>query len=318
MSSESNPSAHKHRQPHGGWWLWLILGLMSLSTLVCWAVIELNRPVTFLVLGSDRRAGSIMPSRSDSIFVLRTDPQQHVIRGLALPRDLYVPITGIPLRHKRDRINTALFWGDYYATDGGLDAACRTIGDQIGAPINGAIEVSFFFVEKLIDTLGGVEIYFDKPAADQTFHLLDGQPSPLRFEAGWNFLDGKRALQFVRLRKCDTDFGRMNRNQQLADTLAERLRAPANWLKLPGLLPTLARETDTNLGFMDSLRIAWALYRCGARKIQWDFIGKERVCPAITPRKAQVLVPEPGILKLAGRRLLGEPEHFARAEGGSR
>jgi LCP family protein required for cell wall assembly len=270
-----------------------------------------NQPITLLLLGSDRRFSN-GPSRSDSIFVLRADPQHKTIRGLCLPRDLYVPLQGLPVR-RTAKLNAALFYGDYYSKSEGIPAACETVSDLIGVPVDGTVVVHFGLLEKLVDSIGGVEIYFENPVMDPHFFCMTGGNSyVLRFEAGWNYLNGRRALEYVRMRKPDTDFGRMKRNRQLLNLIMARLRSPKSWLGLSRLVPQLPSEIDTDTGPFSWLRIAWAFGRCVSNGIIWDSIDKQDLLPGVIHTGAQVLMPEPGVLKAAGRILTDDqPLHFA-------
>jgi len=63
--------------------------------------------VNILVLGTDRRAGDVGPSRTDTIIVLTVDPGNQTAGMLSIPRDLWVSIPG----HSENRINTAHFLG---------------------------------------------------------------------------------------------------------------------------------------------------------------------------------------------------------------
>ena len=63
-----------------------------------------NQPAVGLVIGSDKRAGDgPNDSRSDTLMLVRIDPQTHYISLLSLPRDLWVDIPG----HGQERLNTA-------------------------------------------------------------------------------------------------------------------------------------------------------------------------------------------------------------------
>ena len=294
------------------YWIALTLIPVLTVTLLLGILISLfNQPITLLLLGSDRRSSN-GPSRSDSIFVLRADPRHRTIRGLCLPRDLYVPLQGLPVR-RTAKLNAALFYGDYYSKSEGIPAACETVSDLIGVPVDGTVVVHFGLLEKLVDSIGGVEIYFENPVMDPHFYYMTGGNSyVLRFEAGWNYLNGRRALDYVRMRKPDTDFGRMKRNRQLLNLIMARLRSPPSWLGLPRLIPQLPSQIDTDTGPLSWLRIAWAFGRCASNGITWDSIDKQDLLPSVIHTGAQVLVPEPGVLKEAGRILMGDqPLHLA-------
>ena len=56
----------------------------------------LSRPTTTLLMGTDHadRADRSDANRSDSIMLVRTDPDKHRISYLSIPRDLRVDIPG--------------------------------------------------------------------------------------------------------------------------------------------------------------------------------------------------------------------------------
>ena len=60
------------------------------------AVAEPNQPTVALVIGYDKRLGpeSSLGSRSDTIMLVRADPNKDVISMMSFPRDLVVPIPG--------------------------------------------------------------------------------------------------------------------------------------------------------------------------------------------------------------------------------
>ena len=310
---------HASRRVCPPYWIALtLIPVLTITLLLGMLVSYLNRPVTLLLLGSDGRS-SDGPSRSDSIFVLHADPQQGTLRGLCLPRDLYVPLQGLPVR-RTAKLNAALFYGDYYAASQGIPAARATVSDMINVPVDGALVVHFGLLEKLVDSIGGVEIYFEDPVMDPQFNaMMGGSSYRLRFEAGWNYLNGRRALDYVRMRKPDTDFGRMKRNRQLLSVIMARLKSPSSWLHLPALAPQLPSEIDTDLGPLAWLRVAWALGRCASNGIAWDSIEKQDLLPGKLVTGAQVLLPEPGVLKEAGKTLTGgQTLHLANVGSGMR
>lgn len=262
-----------------------------------------DQPVTLLLLGSDTRDPQ-EPGRSDTIIVLHADPAAREVRGLTLPRDLYVSLHGLD-RPLTNRLNAALFFGDYFnVSGGGLHAARETVQHHLGIPMNGTFLVRFGAVEDVVDSLGGVEIYFEHPVTDRSFHPLKaGRSYALRFESGWNYLDGSRALEFIRLRRPDTDFGRMGRNRKLLEALVAQVRGPGGTWRVTRLLPTLFGVLRSDLGLLEKVRVAWVFYRCAERPISWRSLAPDEVEPCVTAQGAQVLLPDPELLKDLGQWL---------------
>ena len=160
-------------------------------------------PQNYLVVGSDTRAGitasdpnsgaflnssqySSDPNgggaRSDTIMVVRIDPTKKSAQLLSLPRDLYVPIAGTS---HSDKINAAF----------GISpkTLIQTVQNQFDIVINHYAEVDFVGFQKLIDAIGGVPMYFDKP-------VWDGHTGLNIPNVGCHTLNGTEALSFARSR----------------------------------------------------------------------------------------------------------------------
>ncbi len=197
-----------------------------------------DQPANWLLVGSDSREGidpnapgagvfvgsEVAGKRTDTIIVARVDPASQRIDLLSVPRDLWVPISGTGAN---GRINSA------FNGDGGEQRLVATVEDALGIEINHYAEVNFVGFQDVIDTLGGVPIWFDTPVRDLNSGL--DVPTP-----GCHTLDGFQALAFARSRFLEFqdadgtwrsdptgDLGRTARQQyllsRLADTAAARL-----------------------------------------------------------------------------------------------
>ena len=156
-----------------------------------------NRPLNFLVVGSDSRAGvsendadagafldeEISGQRTDTIILMRVDPSDNSVSLLSIPRDLWVPLGGAGAE---DRINVAF-------AEGGAQELINTVRSVFDITINHYVEVNFGGFKALVDTIGGVPMYFDTPMLDE----YSGLAIP---EAGCVVLDGQQALAFARSR----------------------------------------------------------------------------------------------------------------------
>jgi polyisoprenyl-teichoic acid--peptidoglycan teichoic acid transferase len=184
---------------------------------------EAGGPRNYLVIGSDSRDGiddddagadvfvgdptySPAGQRADAIMIMRVDPDAGRVDVVSVPRDLWVPIAGTG---DDERINTA------YA--GGPQQIIDTIRTNFGIPINHYIEVDFLGFQALVESVGGVPMWFDSPMRDRN--------SGLDVQQGCVTLDGFQALAFVRSRYLETrgdagwesdptgDGGRISRQQ---------------------------------------------------------------------------------------------------------
>lgn len=156
-----------------------------------------DKPLNFLVVGSDSReniseddpdAGAFLGEevggkRTDTIIVLRVDPAAKSISLLSIPRDLWVPLNGTG---PNDRINTAF-------AEGGAQELINTVQSVLRIDINHYVEVDFKGFKSLVDTVGGVPLYFDRAMYDENSGLNITEP-------GCVTLDGQQALAFARSR----------------------------------------------------------------------------------------------------------------------
>ena len=185
-----------------------------------------TRVENFLLVGSDTRAGSdpsspdfggigseadVSGSRSDTIMILRRDRQTGEAALLSVPRDLWVVIPD----HGSNRINSAFVSGP--------DVLVSTVQANLGIPIHHYIEIDFSGFKSLVDSIGGVEMCFDRPTRDTSTGLNIPEP-------GCVVLDGVQALAYARSRHYQVfgedsewhedgtaDIGRTDRQRRFVD-----------------------------------------------------------------------------------------------------
>jgi LCP family protein required for cell wall assembly len=197
-----------------------------------------GQPVNILLIGSDRRADprdAGDKGRSDTMLLVRLDPQARTVSMLSVPRDLYVDIPGAG----KDRVNVAY-------TVGGDALTVRMFEQLTGLPINHFIDINFVGFVNIVDKLGGIFVDVDRRYYNPmgTGHMdIDLQP-------GYQRLNGHQAIRFVRFRSdAKGDFNRMVRQQIF---LHEVERQAKRWSvgQLPGLIKALTSNTvsDIKLG----------------------------------------------------------------------
>src|SRR5207248_2439725 len=120
-----------------------------------------------------------------------------------------------------------------------------TVSQIVNQPIHAYVRVDFAAFEKIVDALGGVDIYCQRPFYDFLFN--DGFPK------GWLHLNGKRALAYARYRYINgpegDNFARELRQQQVLNAVRAKLQhaSPQYVLRLIAALPSLSSSTTTNL-----------------------------------------------------------------------
>lgn len=200
--------------------------------------------ITFLMVGIDQGIG--MPSgegRSDTIIVSSLDLRNYKAFLLSIPRDtrVYIPSEG-----REDKINAAVIVN-------GIKACQDTISNLLGIPINYYIKVKVDGFEKIVDLLGGIDIYVDRD-----MHYVDKtQKLYINLKRGYQHLNGYQAMCFVRFRhEALGDLARIQRQQRFLLALAQKVYTPTVLPRLPSLLKEIHKNVETNFTLGDLLYLA--------------------------------------------------------------
>ena len=216
----------------------------------------LNSPTTILILGSDQRGRE--PARSDTIMLMRFDPKTHTVSQLSIPRDTLIDVPG----RGQMKINEAYYWG-------GAPLAIKTIGSFTGVPVNHIMIVNFRGFPDLIDSVGGVVV--DVPSDISSWYSGN---ITVHFKKGPQLMDGKRALIYSRLRKVDSDFFRMGRQQQVVQALEKKIARPGNLLRLPWIGKAFMKGVGTDLTTNQIIELAYLEWRAKAsQQFKWVLQG---------------------------------------------
>ncbi|HMJ04018.1 MAG TPA: LCP family protein [Conexibacter sp.] len=166
-------------------------------------------PQTILLIGSDHRFGADRrDARSDTMILVRMDPDANATTVLSIPRDLKVDYT------YRGIVNTSRKINETY-TVGGEALTAKVIRRVLGGlEINHIVNVNFRGFRAAVDAIDCVYIDVDK----RYYHSNLGLPASAHYAeidvpAGYQKLCGTKALDYVRFRHADSDFVRAARQQ---------------------------------------------------------------------------------------------------------
>jgi polyisoprenyl-teichoic acid--peptidoglycan teichoic acid transferase len=193
--------------------------------------------VNILLLGSDARGDEA--GRTDSIIFISADLNTQHVSVISIPRDTRVNLPGIGLT----KITHANAMGEANGgTHSGTSAAIQAVSNLLGVPINAYLKINFVGFQKIVDTLGGIDVDLPKAVDDriQNIHLA----------AGKQHLNGETALRLARVRYglSDGDFGRQRDQFYLLTAIAHKLLSVENISKLPEFQQVLHQDLmDTNL-----------------------------------------------------------------------
>src|SRR5947209_9550425 len=200
---------------------------------------QAGKPATALIVGYDHRAGqeSNLPSRSDTIMLVRADPIDKTVSLLSFPRDLLVPIhcPGQPVT--TDRINSAY---ERCGTRGTLE----TVKALTGLSVNYLITVNFRGFKQVVDKLGGMWIDVDRRYFNDNGGRTYNTYATINLQPGYQRLNGSDALDFVRYRHTDSDLYRVARQQAFVRAFKEQVSQSFSIGKIPKLVHAVTSNVE--------------------------------------------------------------------------
>jgi LCP family protein required for cell wall assembly len=194
-----------------------------------------GKPAVALVLGTDHRyQDGKAPGRSDTMMLIRSDPASHTVSMLSFPRDLSVEVHCPGRGTFVDKINAA------YPTCGPA-GPLETLKALTNIPINYLIMVNFVGFIQVVNKLGGVYIDVDRRYFNN--HTGPTGYAAINLQAGYQRLNGKQALDFVRYRHTDSDLFRVARQQSFVRAAKEQMSRFSKF-HIPSLLKSLKQNVE--------------------------------------------------------------------------
>jgi LCP family protein required for cell wall assembly len=200
-----------------------------------------GRPAIALVIGYDKRWGEVGHGRSDTLMLVRADPNTRAISMLSFPRDLNVPIFCPGSAPFTDKINAA------FATCN-VQGAVATVKNLTGLDINYLITVNFKGFRQIVDHLGGVWIDVDHRYFNRNVGTADTNYANINLRPGYQRLKGRQALEYVRFRHTDSDLYRNARQQAFVRALKEQVQRSVGVFDIPKLVGSITKNVEIGRG----------------------------------------------------------------------
>lgn len=255
---------------------------------------------------------------TDSMIFISIDDQKKEAVEVSIPRDIWSQTL-------KDKINTAYHYGEQGKKGGGLVLAKATVEEVIGQPVHYAWLIDFSGFEKLIDLVGGVDIFVENGFTDKEYPIAGrendfcgGDPTfacryeTIHFDQGQEHMDGDTALKYVRSRHAEgeegTDFARSKRQQQVIAALKNKLLKLSfmmqNLKNLKALFNAFDDATDTDMNLSEQIlffKSFLALPNENVKKLALDYGNPEKKIqgflvnpPLWQYNNAWVLIPRTG------------------------
>lgn len=191
-----------------------------------------NQSFNIYVSGIDTYGPISSVSRSDVNILMTVNRDTKKILLTTTPRDAYVPIADGG-NNQKDKLTHAGIYG--------VDSSIHTLENLYGVDINYYVRLNFTSFLKLIDLLGGIDVYNDQEFTAHT----NGKYYP----AGNVHLDSEQALGFVRERYslADGDRDRGRNQQKVIVAILQKLTSTEALKNYSTIINSLQDSIQTNM-----------------------------------------------------------------------
>ena len=207
---------------------------------------------------------------TDSMSIVSLIPQTHHTSLISVPRDLYVQ--NPPNSGQYTKINAVYETAAGYTNkdpQAGGNAAAAKESLITGLDVKYWVTIDFTGFRKLIDSLGGINVYvpdsFNACYPKNDDANVDPSWIKVQFNKGMQHMDGATAIAYARAREplevCGkgtsqnlaelTDFGRSARQQIIVKAVLADVKQVSTWPKLFNAMDALKSAIFTNMSFAD-------------------------------------------------------------------
>jgi LCP family protein required for cell wall assembly len=210
------------------------------------------QPLNILLLGSDTRKGQhdhiggATPGLSDTTILLHITANRKHAYAVSIPRDSMVQMPSCRYKNGPGTYPGGLTqFNDAYAI-GGAVCTVKTVEHLTHIYMDHFIVIDFNGFRRVVDALGGVQVCVPRAVNDNIGHI--------HMKAGTYTVDGRKALDYVRLRHVlseNGDIGRMARQQAFLASMiqkAESLGTLTNPVRLVRFLDAVTKSVSADEG----------------------------------------------------------------------
>ncbi|QIB68186.1 LCP family protein [Aminipila butyrica] len=186
---------------------------------------------------------------TDTIMLVSFDMENQKVDVISIPRDTYYVRKGynglaekkLNAAYKGNPVNTA-----------------KAVSELLcGMPINYYAVIEYDGVEKIVDSMGGVPIEVPNINNKGGMYYKDPYDTPplkIALKAGYQTLDGKQAVQFLRFRHgyLEGDLGRVKAQQEFMKSAFRQCIG----LNLPSVAKTVFQNVDSDITLGTALGLA--------------------------------------------------------------
>ncbi len=230
--------------------------------------------INILLMGMDLQGVGEEHSRSDTMMLATIDQKRNVVKLTSFQRDMlvYLPGTDTPVK-----LNSASQAGPFRLIETLNNTFHLDIKDYIKFDIRGA--------EDIIDAVGGVDVVLsEEPEVLEYLRRLITEQNAVYegwddrtnwvdniWEGGAVHLNGRQAIAYSRMRELDSDFARMERQQEIMTKVYDKVKNSSAGTLL-SLLRVALSHVETNLTDTELTQMGLTLLPKLSNKIQQNTV----------------------------------------------
>ena len=209
-----------------------------------------------LLVGVDTDNDSLK-GRSDTMLLASFNARTGEVRLVSFLRDTYVSIPG----KGHNKLNASYSYG-------GAELLIETLEKNFKVEIDGYLAVNYSLMVEMVDAIGGIEINVTKEEVPKLNGILEyynyqrGVPADegkLQSE-GLQLLNGLQAMSYARIRKLDSDFVRVERQQKVILAVYHKVLS-CDIVKLTGLVFEYIGRVGTNISLAKATELLITVFK---------------------------------------------------------
>ena len=201
--------------------------------------------ILLLGIGGEKHYGGEL---TDTIMIASINTKTNEAALLSVPRDMYVQIPGTNINNK---INAIKIYGDQSKEKNGMELIKKVVEEISGLDIHYYAQLDFNGFIKIIDALGGIDIYIEKDINDPNYPNFNRGYDPFYIKKGWHHLDGETTLKVARSRHSTMgDFDRIKRQQDIIKSTKQKIfekYSQFDLIAFKNILVSLSNNLKTDL-----------------------------------------------------------------------
>ena len=193
-----------------------------------------------LLIGTDDRTDYFSTNaRSDSMILMSVNRKTGETKMVSLERGMGVPILSGQYEGEYD-------WLTHVFRYGGAELLLQTVRTCFKVDVTKYVRVNFRAMEKAVDAVGGISMTLSAAEAKEVNdEIVVNQGGVSNCVSGNNQLNGKQAVAYARIRKIDSDWGRVVRQRKVIETLMSEAKS-SDLMELNALCDQVLPLLQTN------------------------------------------------------------------------